>query len=203
MKILIVDDAFDQQTLEVLGVRGGRTLAVRAVDAGVAAPTWAQVLVAGADSGPTSPRVTDGVEFIFVDEGLIRAVPGGLWYFQATSRGGVGENGSSIDFFAGNSARADGGTIRVRGGASGGPGTTGGSLEYQPGNSSGGTDGEWRVYDAQGILVQRIGTGGVAWGAGALALSPPVVGARGGNAALASLLTTLDAMGFITDNTTA
>lgn len=202
MRVLVVDDAFDQQTLDVLGVRGGRTVPVRAVTTGAAAGTWAQVLVAGADSGPTSPRVTDNVPMHWVDDGSIRAIVG-TWVFQATSRNGAGENGSGIDFFAGNSARADGGPIRIRGGSSGGFGTFAGNIELQPGFANGGTDGEYQVYDPLGTLVLRVGTGGVAFGVGGVpALSPVVAGSRGGNAALQSLLGQLANMGLITDTTT-
>lgn len=56
-----------------------------------------------------------------------------------------------------------------------------------------------------GALATRISMrhDGIAFNAGAHALSPSVTGSRGGNAALASLLTTLASMGLITDGTSA
>lgn len=203
--VLIVDDAYVGQVLDMLGVRGGRVVPARAVDAGVAAPTWAQVLVAGASSGTTSPRVTDGVPMSWsvgvIEDGFIRAL-GGTWLLQARSTNAIGDNASHLELRAGVSSRADGGHVRVIAGGSGGGGTTAGSVIVEPGNSGGGTNGIVEIHNGNGVVVERIADGGVAWGAGVPALSPAVVGARGGNAALASLLTTLAGMGLITDNTT-
>lgn len=203
--VLIVDDAYVGQVLEMLGVRGGRVVPARAVDAGAAAPTWAQVLVAGADSGTTSPRVSDGMQLRFslgaTEDGFIRAL-GGTWLLQARSTSDVGDNASNLEVNAGQAARANGGNLALRAGNGGPPGVSGGNVKILAGNSFGGTNGIIQLINGAGTVVETIADGGVAWGAGVPALSPAVVGARGGNAALASLLTTLAGMGLITDTTT-
>ena len=203
--VLVIDDAYLGQVLEVLGVRGGRTVPVRAITSAAAAPTWAEVLAHGAESGPIEPVVSTGVRLVFSKldpDGWIQAL-GGTLLVQSRNTNDVGVPASNLDVFAGTAARDAGGRLRLRGGA-GGLGLPGGNVEVQPGNGTGGggANGVVETRNGNGILVETIADGGVAWGAGVPALSPAVVGARGGNAALASLLTTLAGMGLITDNTT-
>lgn len=202
--VLVIDDAYLGQVLEVLGVRGGRVAPIRAVTAGAAAATWEEVLTAGNQSGLTSPTVSAGSPLIFakVDpDGFIQSL-GGTLLVQGQNTNAIGVDGSHVEVRAGSAARANGGFLRLIAGGGGGAGFVGGTLIIEPGPSPGGTNGIVELHNANGVIVQQIADGGVAWGAGVPALSPAVVGARGGNAALASLLTTLAGMGLITDNTT-
>jgi hypothetical protein len=70
--------------------------------------------------------------------------------------------------------------------------------QYRDGVNSLRTDGAYTI----GGALKHLGTSAGFFGAAAVA-RPTVTGSRGGNAALASLLTALDALGLITDSTTA
>jgi hypothetical protein len=82
------------------------------------------------------------------------------------------------------------------------PGTTGGTAFVQPGTGT--VPGESHIRNSAG--ANRIRVGGVADGVGfhgtAPIAKPTVTGSRGGNAALASLLTALANYGLITNSTT-
>lgn len=109
---------------------------------------------------------------------------------------------------------AAGGNLVVEGGDNG---TGVGGQVFMQGGAGGTTAGRARVRhddDADAIVVEgngsahtggqamRVDQNGLAFFDGTTADKPPVVGAKGGNAALTSLLTTLATMGLITDNTT-
>lgn len=96
---------------------------------------------------------------------------------------GVAGSRRAVDF----DARNDFTSTRIQG-RSGADLTGFGSLEVQP--------------EGGNLLLGSAGASMSFYGAGPVA-QPSVTGSRGGNAALASLLTALDALGLITDNTTA
>jgi hypothetical protein len=111
-------------------------------------------------------------------------------------------------------AQDGGGLLHLRGGdgtTSGGgvlvegmEGDSGGDIILRAGGSTGGgTDGSTILQLYTGATAISIGSGGLAFWSGSRAVSPSVTGSRSGNLALASLLSALDSMGLITDNTFA
>lgn len=97
-----------------------------------------------------------------------------------------------------------GGDGGVQGGNSD-AGATGGTAFIQPGTSPAAVDhGESQMRNATGAARVRCGgaTDGVAFHGTAPIAKPTVLGARGGNAALTSLLTVLASYGLIIDGTT-
>jgi hypothetical protein len=256
LKVLVVDDAYEGQTIPVSVP--GVALPVRAVDAGTVAPTptWAQVLVAGATSGATNPRVDAGQALEFgavasVDaagtslrlrtSGFTRAsisstvlqlsVPNLTWptsvtpptlsqdgpagqpmTIQAAHGAAGGANGGNLQLYAGNGE--NGGELRLRSGTAigagdgaaivinAGAGANGGTLYLVPGVATAGAPGIVEIEDAIGAPRLQCGSAGIAFNGGAPAIAPIVAGSRGGNVALADLLSQLDSMGLITDNTT-
>jgi len=132
------------------------------------------------------------------------------------TQGGTSGHGMTIAAQDGSGLTA-GGALTVRGGAN--ATGTGGAMRVRGGTGSG-TAGKTHIQHADGadaIIVEEDGSGhgghpggqairvdadGLAFFAGVTAESPPVVGAKGGNAALTSLCSVLASMGLITDNTT-
>jgi hypothetical protein len=105
---------------------------------------------------------------------------------QVLLQGGTGStNGASITIVGGQGVGALGGNARMRGGL--GATVNGSALIQQP----------------NGTTAITVTTAGLSFWGGAAAVAPSVTGSRGGNAALASLLTQLANMGLITNNTTA
>ena len=158
-----------------------------AVIPGDVAPTWAEVLIAGHRSGARSPAIaksqsvrweTDsaGTEFA----GAIDVnTAGQAWRIQAKKTS------------AGNW------TLALLG-SDGGSGQ-GGDVEVLAGG--GGANGNVTV-GAGSTNRMSFGDTGIGFFAAPQAPKPTVVGSRGGNAALASLLTALSGLGLVTDNTT-
>lgn len=149
-RILVVPDSVGDTWSDLLVTNHG-PVSAQAVAPGDVAPTWAQVLAAGADSGVTNPRLTYGTGIRCYDIGVEEC-------------GFIGLNVGS-------------GEVQIAAYP-----TSSGSYPL-------------RLYSEAG--------GGLAFNDGLPAYKPSITGSRGGNAALASLLTTLASMGLITDNTTA
>jgi len=82
--------------------------------------------------------------------------------------------------------------------------TTGGSVAILPGQGgAGGTGGELYLANAAAVKHLRINDTGMAFFGAAPIAKPTVTGSRGGNAALASVLTQLAAFNLITDGSSA
>lgn len=149
-----------------------------------------------------------------------------------TAGNGTTVTGGSVTANAGTGTTGTGGAINLNGGATSGVGTagavninggsssstgTGGAVVITAGNTTGGTPGAISLRIAGGtnaIVINgtggswtgtpiSIGTAGLAFWNGTAAIKPNVTGSRGGNAALADLLTVLATMGLITDGTSA
>lgn len=114
-------------------------------------------------------------------------------------RAGDGEDGGPA-FLNGGTGATDGGDVALTAGQ--GIAGSGGSVSLQAGAGAAAV-GRVRLKDSTGGTRLQISTAGVAFNSGSFASSPSVTGSRGGNAALADLLTKLAGMGLITDNTTA
>lgn len=137
---------------------------------------------------------------------------GSVWIF-----GGEGvDDGGSVRILGGNGA--DGGDVEI----SGGEGTASNGEVVISGASGGDTGADVTLSGGNGavtngnVLVEAgrgVGTPGnvriasvddeLGFYGGSTTQKPTVTGSRGGNAALASLLTSLAALGLITDDTTA
>lgn len=136
---------------------------------------------------------------------------------------GNGEAGGSVSISSGDALAVEnsGGNVDILAGSSpGGEIGTGGNIFCEPGTSGSlATAGSIRLRHAGGedaiVIAQEpaaphlgnrailITATGLSFFNGTPAERPSVSGSRGGNAALASLLTVLDSMGLISDNTTA
>lgn len=117
---------------------------------------------------------------------------------QVTQTAGNGRT-MTIRSQAGEAGVGNGGTLLLTSGT----GVASGNVTIRPGSGSG-SNGSVLIQQAAGpttgILVSA---SGLAFWGGTPSVRPSVTGSRGGNAALASLLTVLDTMGLITNNTTA
>lgn len=129
------------------------------------------------------------------------AVAGAATTMTVRSQGSTGSTGGDLNLRGGASgANQQAGHAIVRGGSpSSGPFVGFAILRHSDGNDA--------VVVQDGVAhtggqAIRIDAGGLAFFDGASATRPSVTGATGGNAALQSLLSALDSMGLITDNTT-
>lgn len=116
---------------------------------------------------------------------------------------GPGAGGEAI-VEGGTPINGDGGTVRITGAdavhVSGG-GKLGGSVIVKPGAlAGGGLDGSIQLKNAAGTKVFEIDSTGLGFFNHATGGKPTVTGSRGGNAALASLLTALSGLGLLTDS---
>lgn len=117
---------------------------------------------------------------------------------QVTQTAGAGRQ-LTIRAQAGQAGVGVGGNLLLQSGT----GTTSGNVLLRP-NSGSGSNGAVIIQQATGpTAVITAGPTGLAFWNGTQANRPSITGSRGGNAALASLLTALDSMGLITNNTTA
>jgi hypothetical protein len=176
--ILVVDDAFLNQVLDVLAIRGGRPVQAQALDGDAIAPGWAAVLLHGNSTGPVEPVVEHALQLGAFAGELRGDTPGVIAL--------TGSDGVGVRIQAGDVPIGIGTNVFVRPGAGSAPGNGGNVL----------------VLKSDGTLGIAVADAGVAFNGGLPANSPAVAGSRGGNAALAALLTALDAMGLITDTTT-
>jgi len=230
--VLVASDAYIGQRCEVQVDGRAEALPVRVVDSGTIAPTWAQVLASGLSSGPVSPRIDSGQSLEFANNGIITTVSGTLRFrvggatyltiastylecIPATIRfGGTvaatirhnGTAGQSLTLLAAENAVGNGGALYLRGGDGGsGSGEYGGDVWLVPGENIDPSSVTGHVYIANGdeqVLIE-VSSSGIRYYDGVPAQRPVITGSRGGNAALASLLTALDLIGFLEDNTTA
>ncbi len=188
-RVLIVNDSFAaSQTLLIAGA-GGRNLPVEAVPFASVASAWSASLAVGSRSGANNPKIQLGRSLYFESDPLGTSLGGSVWM-----------NVADTEFTVSALTSSDGTSwaLRLRGADS--PMGPGSDVYVTPGAGAAGG----RVVlesVALGTMVV-VDDGGVAFNGGVTAASPAVVGSRGGNAALASLLTTLASMGLITDNTT-
>lgn len=192
-KILIVPDSYGDQQNLVLAGAGGRNLPVHAVDPSSAAPAWMSVLAAGNTSGPNEPTLSLGTRVAFIGDAL-----GGVGgYLQIDSVG--------LEFVLSSrqSAAASPYDLRLLGGDTTGVGDAGSNVLLKPGvGTASGVNGAVVIeVNAWGTAIYADDNGVSFWD-GTPAHKPIVNGAKGGNAALASLLFALEDMGLITDNTT-
>jgi len=117
---------------------------------------------------------------------------------QATQTAGAGRQ-LTVRSQAGQAGVGVGGNLLLTSGT----GTTSGNVLLRP-NSGSGSNGSVIIQQATGpTAVITASPTGLAFWNGTAANRPSITGSRGGNAALASLLTALDSMGLITNNTTA
>jgi hypothetical protein len=124
-----------------------------------------------------------------------------------TVTGGGGAVGGATTFAAGdatNTAGGVGGACTVRGGDStGASGTrTGGNCTMRPGSGASG-NGVLDLQNGAGISRVKVNDTGIGFYAAAPVAQATVTGSRGGNAALADLLTKLANLGLIVDGTSA
>jgi hypothetical protein len=132
---------------------------------------------------------------------------GGSLVANAGAGGSTSGNGGSMTFTSGLPIDGNGGSINIT--ASPGATTTaanrdGGNVVIQAGaKTNAGTDGSIQLKDSAAAVKFKIDSTGIAFFAGATTAKQTVTGSRGGNAALASLLTALAAYTLITDSTTA
>jgi hypothetical protein len=230
--VLVAADAYIGQRCEVQVDGRAGALPVRVVDSGTIAPTWAQVLASGRFSGTTNPQIGSGgvLEFaatatITALSGSVRLRVGGATYLSvANTVVGVvppllefsnaagmtvyhnGTAGQPITIVAATNPTGNGGALYLRGGDGGsGSGEYGGDVWLVPGDNLDPSAVGGNVYVANGDeqVVIQISSSGIRFYDGVPAQRPVVTGSRGGNAALASLLTALDNIGFIDNNTTA
>lgn len=176
-----VDPAYLGQSFVLLTVAGGQVVRVRVV-ADPPAPGWASVLASGADSGGTSPQLTNGDQFRVLGPA---GDPFGVLDTNAEfSVRGVndGIKGRDLNLYGGDS----------------GPGVAG-NVNIGPGS---GATGQVNVYDSTGVLRFRVNENGIGFFSTGPVAQPNIVGARGGNVALTNLLAGLSNLGIIRDSTT-
>lgn len=115
---------------------------------------------------------------------------------------GDGNSGGEVFISGGNASAAESpsGNVIVRPGV--GP-TTAGQIQLQHAGANVGIRISAQADPHLGNQAILVADGGLSFFNGTPAERPSVTGSRGGNAALASLLTVLGDMGLITDNTTA
>lgn len=179
--VVIVNEAYADNQL-LLQSASRRALPVHVVDSGALVEGWASVLAVDAGSGGSDPTLSAG--------DTLRIVAGGSGGVATVSA-----PGTDLEVVAPDGA----GTLVL----SGGPGTSSGDVRIRTGDRTTGGFGVIYCENGLGDVIFRVdGEDGYAFGAGNPAWSPPVIGARGGNAALTSLLAVLANMGLITDNTT-
>jgi hypothetical protein len=189
LRILVVDDAFADQTNLVLAGAGGRNMPATAVPPASVAPNWESVLSAGAFSGFTSPQMAYTIPILFWGD-ILNSKLGG-W---------LGIDAGLVEFSL--QARAAGGLaygLKLRGADN--PGGAGGPVTIVPGSGPLGNSFFQFETIAWGPAIYGDGSGLSFWD-GAPAHKPSVIGAKAGNVALQNLLLTLANMGLITDNTT-
>jgi len=107
---------------------------------------------------------------------------------------------------AGSTTNGAGGAITISGGAVGGGAGTGGSsgsVAIKAGNPGTGSGGSVQIQNSSGLARIQVNDIGIGFFGGTTTAKPTVTGSRGGNAALASLLTALATLGLLTDSTTA
>lgn len=139
-------------------------------------------------ANPATTNATSALRAVGVGTG---AVGGAARVFLQTDSSTIGR--ASVSFW---STAANGGSGIWRGGATG----TSQQLQFGSVNADGSVSSAWFTAAANGITI----TPGIGiFGSPAPAARPSVTGSRGGNAALASLITALVSYGLITDNTTA
>ncbi len=122
---------------------------------------------------------------------------GGLLSLIGGAGGSTSGNAGSVEVRGGVPVDGDGGYVALIGANGVGTNRDGGSVSLEPGAATGsGTAGTVRLCTAttQLLAFYSSGTG---------TAQQTVTGSRGGNAALASLLTALATLGLIVDNTTA
>lgn len=125
-------------------------------------------------------------------------------------QGGMGNTtgaGGQCDLIGGPGGDdGNGGNAGVTGGRAGGGDRNGGSAILRAGTQTGaGTPGQATMRDSTGNDIVTVGptASTLAFYGGSATTQPTITGSRGGNAALASLLTALAAFGLIVDSTTA
>lgn len=216
--VVTVPDAYADQLATLLAI-GRQKIPVEVVPSSTYIQSWSQVLSVDNRSLGWSPALSAGdrLQFgapvadaeIYYSGGSFRVdIASGSFVLNTALAWTpsaypaifqTGTNGRQLSITA-QEGTTTGGALWLR---AGNGGTIGGSIYMAPGADSGGTPGVVEIEDAGGFPLLRVSTTGVAFFSGGLRRSPSVTGSRGGNAALASLLTELDAMGLITDNTTA
>jgi hypothetical protein len=108
-----------------------------------------------------------------------------------------------VNLSGGTPVNGNGGSIALTGSNGVGTNRNGGNVSLQPGVNTGtGILGSLRLLDSAAALKIQINTTGIGFFTNAPVARPTVVGSRGGNAALASLLTGLASLGLIIDSST-
>lgn len=168
--------------------------------------------------GATGAAGTGGTFYAAAGKG----VTGGSLNFVGGYSPFTGGSGGIASISGGNSqgSSSTGGGASLNGGNASGTGTSGGAVTLQAGYSDDATNGiggdVYLVAGAGGtagniILVDGLGgiplwvdsAGGIGFFSATPVTKPTVTGSRGGNAALASLLTALANLGLVTNSTTA
>ena len=187
-RILVVSAPLAAQVLRLLGAEGTKPVPVRAESPNSVAADWSSVLAAGLRSGAHSPRIersraiqwegdvagTEVAGFIGLDTGANT--------FRVIAQKTTGVTWALRLEGAPNSS-GTGGNVNI---ASGTGAPTPGNVTISAGATT-------RI---------ACGNTGIGFFGVAQSARPNVTGSRGGNAALASLLTGLAGLGLITDNTT-
>lgn len=211
--VLVVDDAYASALLNLLAT-GRQTLPVQVIDSStLGGIAWDVVLATGATSNGTSPEISagdsllldggsltsDGVKISLLvgTDGLHLSAGGVTLDVDTIARAGVAGDDLWVQS-AGNTGGGAGGTLYLIAGT----GTDGGYAVLRAGAATTGTPGAAIMQDSSGADRVAASYLGIAFNGGVPANKPSITGSRGGNAALASLLTALASMGLITDNTT-
>lgn len=139
--------------------------------------------------------------------GVIESYPGRP--LSLYGAGSLDASGDNISIIGGDGALdtiniGDGGSVSILAGFSAGSAGNGGNITITPGGSLNGTTGTITLYDsATNVAIQIADGPAIGFNAAAPIPKPTITGSRGGNAALASLLTELANYGLIIDGTTA
>lgn len=141
--------------------------------------------------------ITPNLGIILEIGNTIKIDPDGTNNWIYGDDGVTGGNGEPLTLRGGHGdAAGDGAALRLRGGDGGNTTGNGGNIELTPGTTTGGAAGTLAVGTTTADLLRFYGTA-------AGTAQQTVTGSRGGNAALADLLTRLAALGIIVDGTSA
>lgn len=187
-RIIVVPESYAAQVMQLLGGAGSKPVPVRAVLPDAVAPTWGAVLAAGARSGANNPRVQRS-QTIQWEADIAGTEAGGI----------IGLNPGANQFLI-QALRTAGVTWSLDlTGAAGGV-NPGGNIVITAGTGT--PPGEVRINNTAGAIRIRSGNTGLGFFGNSQQAKPTVTGSRGGNAALASLMTALSNLGLVTDSTT-
>lgn len=157
-------------------------------------------------AGDAALAGTGGSAFVTAGSGGATGTAG-VAHLQGGAGGSTSGTGGNAMVEGGAAAtHGDGGSVLINGGAAASTGgaKTGGSITLTPGAlAGGGADGTVKLKTAGGTTRIEVDSTGLGFFATAPVAKPTITGSRGGNAALASLLTGLANLGLITDSTTA